>query len=147
MTYYIDPTNEIFGFDDTQKNLIPSDAVAIPNKYTPDQYAFLSLTGGKIVFDSAAYNAATQTNTIAQYNLAAQNQLDSIAISWGYDNMISAVSYAKSNNTQYSAEGTALSDWRDALWSKAYTIEAGTLPATVNDFLAQLPVAPVRPTI
>ena len=61
--------------------------------------------------------------------------------------MISAVSYAKSNNTQYSAEGTALSDWRDALWSKAYTIEAGTLPATVNDFLAQLPVAPVRPTI
>ena len=68
MTYYIDPTNEIFGFDDTQKNLIPSDAVAIPNKYTPDQYAFLSLTGGKIVFESAAYNAATQTNTIAQSN-------------------------------------------------------------------------------
>lgn len=137
----------VYGFDDNQSQFVPKNAVLISAVYTPDQFPFLTLSNGNIVFDESNYNKFSYSNTIATYNAAAQNLLDTTAQSWGYDNIISAVSYMTSNSPQYSADGTALSNWRDAVWTKAYTIEAGTLPATVNDFLVQLPAAPARPII
>lgn len=50
-----------------------------------------------------------------------QNHLDQIAFSKGYDNMISACSYAGSVNP-FQAEGIALLNWRSDCWVAAIQI-------------------------
>ncbi|MES2587022.1 MAG: hypothetical protein V4536_08895 [Pseudomonadota bacterium] len=92
-----------------------------------------------------------QAQTIATYQSAAQNLLDSVAKSWGYDSVVSAASYASSTNAQFKAEALALITWRDEVWGSAYallaSIEGGkkSAPKSVDDFLAGLPLAPDRP--
>ena len=61
--------------------------------------------------------------------------------------MTVAVSYAASTNSQFKAEAEALIAWRDTYWTQAYTIEAGTLPATAEAFVALLPEAHSKPVI
>ena len=147
MKNYINKTNQIFGFDETQKELITKDMVLIPEEYTSDQYAFLTLINESIVFDSASYNAAKQKNVISQFETAAQKNLDLFANSWGYDSLAIAASYANSTNPQFKAEAEALIAWRDNYWTEAYTIEIGALPNTVEGFLAMLPTAPTKPIL
>ena len=84
---------------------------------------------------------------IVLYELAAQANLDLVAKSWGYSSLVSAASYANSTNAQFEADAKALISWRDNYWTEAYTIEAGTLPANAEDFVAMLPVAPTKPVI
>jgi hypothetical protein len=94
----------------------------------------------------------TQAQLTAQYEAKAQSNLDSLAQSWGYDNIVSAVSYANSTVAQYKADALALIAWRDATWQEAESLDAqiaaGTaqVPATVAAFVALLPAAPTRPT-
>ena len=90
--------------------------------------------------------APTQAQIIASYESAAQNNLDTIAQSWGYNSIVSAISYLNSTNAQYKAEATALNEWRDAYWAEAYILEAETLPSTAAEFVAALPAAPSKPT-
>lgn len=100
---------------------------------------------------SSPTQAAVLSEAKTAYETAAQAKLDALAQSWGYDNIISAASYAASAVPRFKAEADALIAWRDALWTAAYAIEAavvaGTqqLPATAEAFLALLPSAPVRP--
>jgi len=147
MQNYITSNNQIYGFSEDQSSLIPQDAIEIPNSYTPDQYPYLSLVNGKIVFDSAKFNQEHQAQTIAFFNEATQTYLNATAQSWDYDSILSAVTYVNSNNAQFSAEGTALSNWRDAVWVKAFEIEAGLLPATTQEFLLLLPPPPAKPVV
>jgi len=65
MNYYIDINNKIWGFDDSQKDLIPSDSVEIPSIYTPNQFPYLSLIDGVVIFDSNAYNSAIESEKLA----------------------------------------------------------------------------------
>jgi len=147
MNHYITPDNQIYGFDDDQKSLIPVDAIEIPSIYTFAQYPFLSVVKGEIKFDSSAYNIANKAQTIALYENAAQTNLDSVAKSWGYDSLVSAVSYINSTNPQFKADAEALIEWRDSYWMEAYTIKAGNLPSTADAFVAMLPVAPTKPVV
>lgn len=146
MNHYINNTNQIFGFEDDQKSLIPKDVVLIPENFTIDQYPYLTLEKGNINFNSSAFNENYKKNLIVKYELIAQENLDAIAQSWGYSSIVSAASYANSTNAQFKAEAEALIAWRDTYWTQAYTIEAGTLPATAEAFVAELPAAPIKPT-
>jgi len=61
----------------------------------------------------------------------------------GYDNIVSACSYATSAGT-FGAEGQSFVDWRDAVWTMAFTIQqevlAGTrAEPTVDEVLALMP--------
>lgn len=82
-----------------------------------------------------------------------QQILDSAAQSWGYDNVVSAVSYLSSASPKFRAEAQAMLEWRDQIWSWAETLEVDvqngikTLPATMADFLAQMPPMPARPNV
>jgi hypothetical protein len=81
-----------------------------------------------------------------EYEFAIQNHLDEAAQSHGYDNILSACSYAGFTNA-YQAEGIAFGQWRAACWRYAYdqlaAIQAGTrTQPTVDELLAELPVAP-----
>ena len=147
MKNYITPENKIYGFDDTQTDIIPADAVLIPETYTTSQYPFLSLVKGEIQFDEASYNTKIHAETIANYNFAAQVNLDQVAQSWGYNSFDTPASYANSTNAQFKADAEALIKWRDIYWLQAYTIEAGTLPTSAEIFVNMLPVAPIKPVI
>src|SRR5690242_8980331 len=75
--------------------------------------------------------APTTAQVIAQGELALQNALDAVAQSWGYDNLISAASYANSTVPQFKAEAEVLISWRDQTWlwggTQRAMIEAGTI--------------------
>lgn len=43
--------------------------------------------------------------------------LNDMAVKYGYDNIISAVSYQNSSVEKYSLEGKAFSEWRDNVWN------------------------------
>ena len=148
--YYSKSAN---GFFDSEVNpsIVPSDAKEISAQIRNDLLAVLA-TGKVLASDKSGLPIAvdpTYTNDqiIAQYNNAAQVNLDKVAKSWGYDSLVSAASYSGSSNPQFKAEAEALINWRDNYWSEAYTIEAGTLPATSDAFLALLPAAPTKPVI
>lgn len=148
--FYSKTTNTFY--DPAINTYIPEDAVEI----TREEYETLqsnAAQGKFIVFDKDGYpiNSApykpSKAETIVLYEAAAQLNLDTVAKEWGYNNMTVAVSYAASTNPQYAADAAALIGWRDSYWAKAYTIEAGTLPATAEAFVAKLPAAPVKPVI
>lgn len=89
----------------------------------------------------AATQAALEPTIIA----AVQSLLDTTAQSKGYDNIISACSYAAQAVGQpFQAEGAAFLAWRSAVWSTAYSmlaqVSAGTLSMpTVAQSLALIP--------
>lgn len=75
---------------------------------------------------------------------AIQNRLDDYAVSKGYNDILSAVSYAGSTHPVFGPQGIAARDWRDACWSKGLEIlsqvEARTIPCpTEDELVAALP--------
>ena len=67
---------------------------------------------------------------------------------WGYDNVISAASYAASTNKQYAADAAALIGWRDEVWAWATpqfpNVTAGETP---ESFMATMPAQPEQPKV
>jgi hypothetical protein len=93
-------------------------------------------------------SAPTQANTIEIISRQIGEILNQGAKEWGYDSIVSAVSYASSTNFQYAADSKALSDWRDAVWSWAIalfpSVVAGQDPV---DFLKNIPKQPTQPVV
>ena len=56
MNHYVTPDNKKYGFDDTQTNLIPADAVLIPDTIPIDQVQFVELIDGVPVVNQVQYN-------------------------------------------------------------------------------------------
>jgi hypothetical protein len=134
MKYFQNPDNQqVFAYDETDETQLELINQAIDNSWK-DVSSLHPLKPSK-------------NQIIAQYEFAAQINLDKVAQSWGYDSLVSAASYSGSSNPQFKAEAEALINWRDNYWSEAYTIETGTLPATADAFLALLPKAPIKPVI
>ena len=73
-----------------------------------------------------------------------QSYLDSSVQSKGYDNILSACTYATSTVPKFQVEGQAAVEFRDAVWSKCYEIfdevQAGTrgIP-TEQELIQELP--------
>lgn len=85
---------------------------------------------------------------IACFVRYAQDHLDATAHAWGYDDIRSACSYVGDPYPRFHAEGTALRNWRSAVW--AYLDAASTQPLpdplpTMEEFSALLPAIPQRP--
>lgn len=63
---------------------------------------------------------------------------------YGYDNIVSACSYAGSSIPQFNREGRAFSLWRDLLWAKCFemaaTAESSGVWPSPEDAVTQLPV-------
>lgn len=75
-------------------------------------------------------------------NNAVTSTLNDLSRSWGYTNGIdNATTWATSKNSQFAAEGSALSTYRDLVWDWVASQPAGTTNTT------SMPVAPARPTI
>ena len=70
MKHYITPDNKTWGFDDTQMDLVPLNAILIPSTYTLDEYPYLTLIDDVISFNQTQYDADIQ---IAQSFIAQKN--------------------------------------------------------------------------
>lgn len=80
-----------------------------------------------------------------QLEQSCQSHLDTFAQTKGYNDILSASSYANSSNSVYKLEGTYAADARDATWSKFYIIlsevQANTRPpiGCFADIVPELP--------
>jgi hypothetical protein len=78
-----------------------------------------------------------------RYETAVQDHIDTAARTAGYDNALSACSYAAYPNT-YQADGQSFIVWRSACWEYCYAqlalVQAGTrgMP-TIEELIAELP--------
>jgi hypothetical protein len=72
---------------------------------------------------------------------AIERWLDQTAQSLGYNNLVTAVSYAGSSIELWQRQAQALAAWRDAVWQAAITLLAAPeqLPASEAALLARLP--------
>lgn len=139
-SYSINGSGSIVRNDDA---IIPSDPL------NSDYAAYLAwTTAGGIATQPPS---PTLADFVAQASIALQQKVDGLAQSWGYDNVVSAASYANSTSARFKAEALALIGWRDAVWawaeSQQAAITAGTapMPANVAAFVALMPAAPSRP--
>jgi hypothetical protein len=78
------------------------------------------------------------------YEKAVQAHLDAGAQAAGYDNVLSACSYAGYANP-FQVEGQSFTAWRGTVWEYCYTqlalVQAGTrTEPTVDELIAELPV-------
>lgn len=76
---------------------------------------------------------------------AVQTLLDSEAVAHGYDNIVSAVSYANSGHPVFGPEGQAFLSWRDECWQKLFDVMntafgSGAPAPTEAEVVAAMPV-------
>lgn len=86
-------------------------------------------------------NAPAQLQQSMQYSqisAVVQKHLDDTAISMGYDDIKSAISYIGCPNTTYSSEGTTLRNWRSDVWTYVNS-DAAKSNTTIEELVAALP--------
>lgn len=81
---------------------------------------------------------------VAEFEAGVQSHLDGEAQAKGYDNIISACSYAAAPNP-FQAEAVSFVTWRGDVWAYCYQelakVQAGTRPMpTIEQIIAELPV-------
>lgn len=135
MKYYKNPTNQqVFGYDETnpaQQTLITQ---AIANGWT-------DITGS---WPPAETLAQTQSRLSGVLTSA----INEGAQSWGYDDIVSAVSYVTSTVPQYVADANALTKWRDEVWAWAIpALNSVIAGETAGQFLAGMPAQPTKPIV
>lgn len=130
MKYYKDINNKLHALDNIEfLHLLPEGCTEI----TEEDFAAMS-----------APPPPTTEQIIAGFTYAIQQRLDDFAKTRGYDNILSAATYATSTVAKFATEGQYAVDARDATWAKCYEIlavvEAGTRPVpTLDELLAELP--------
>jgi hypothetical protein len=89
-----------------------------------------------------------KADTIAIITREIGSILDQGAKAWGYDSIVSAVSYSASTNFQYAADARALIEWRDAVWQWAIPLLDNVVAGQdVSAFLADIPQQPNQPVV
>ena len=130
MKFYKDTENKLHVLDNVEfLHLLPEGCIEI----TEEDFAAMS-----------APPPPTTEQIIAGFTYAIQQRLDDFAKTRGYDNILSAATYATSTVAKFATEGQYAVDARDATWAKCYEIlavvEAGTRPVpTLDELLAELP--------
>lgn len=87
----------------------------------------------------------TEAQIVAAYMAAVQQHMDARAVAFGYDNLISVITYAEEPAVaRYQAEGQAFRAWRSACWfaceQMLASVKAGERsPPTPGELLAELP--------
>ena len=90
--------------------------------------------------------------TEADYTQAVQDALDAKAKAFGYDGILSAVTYADDPTVPlFQHQGQALRAWRSQVWASCYAtlaaVQAGTqTQPTIAELVASLPIVTVPTT-
>lgn len=84
------------------------------------------------------------------FRSAIQSHLDSVAQSYGYDGIATAVTYAEEPSVpKFQAEGQAFRAWRSVVWDYSYAelakFDAGLRPEpSIEEFILELPVLEIQ---
>jgi hypothetical protein len=156
-THYVllDATQDtIVGTGYSPDGKLPPNAIACTQEIVRDEtgYSGYTVVNRQLVPPTPdAALAISRARGFKAYEKATQRNLDNFALSWGYDDLNSAASYANSTWPKFKAEAAALIAWRDATWQDVEIyearIKAGTTPAptTPAEFVALMPAPPARP--
>lgn len=92
----------------------------------------------------AASNSTPEQLEAARVALVIQDLLDSTARGYGFDSILSAVSYLNDRNPEFSSNARKLFDWRSRVWTTAAQIKTKILSGEIQqptdeEFLAMLP--------
>ena len=113
------------------ENTAPSDAIKIAGDEN----------GNLILIDKSA------SKTVLLIERAIQSKLDEGARAWGYFDIVTAISYISSTNSQYVADAQTLIAWRDSVWAWAIpllnNIQGGE---DIITFLQSMPAQPQQPS-
>jgi hypothetical protein len=132
MRYFKDKTNQVHGFDETIEFFTTLIEKAITDGWE-------ELTGSYPLLETLE---ATQERLSASLTSA----INDGAKQWGYDDIVSAISYLTSTVPQYTAEAKALNQWRDEVWAWAIpALKNANAGETAGQFLATMPELPPRP--
>lgn len=131
MPYYKDAAAEVYWLDDAEfEHLIPADCIQISEA------------------EADALRKPSPERIAEQYEVAAQAHLEATAHAWGYDSVLSLVSYVGDPNPQFNADAVAFRAWRSEFWNTANAVKnGGGKPSTVAEFLSLLPAAPEKPVM
>ncbi|MGN6518670.1 MAG: hypothetical protein ACTHK2_04510 [Dokdonella sp.] len=145
MTTFFAPSTGGFYSSDLHGDNVPQDAVEIDDALRLQLLA-AQAQGQRIVAGAGGVPVAedppapTHDQQVAALKRAVQAQLDSVAQAHGYDDIVSAASYAGiSAVPAYQAEGAAMAAWRSNVWAAAFAALAGDPLPTQNALLGALP--------
>lgn len=118
-----------------------SDNVFIGQEYIDGIFIQPIKTSTEAPFDPSVLTMEDKQEII---EIEIQKYLDAKAVEYGYDNILSACSYAGAPNP-FQAEGQAFVAWRGNVWAKAYEILQDVLlevrvEPTPEELMAELPV-------
>lgn len=82
--------------------------------------------------------------TESDYTAAIKQRLRDVAIGRGYDDEITLMTYAMSNETSWRAEAEAFAQWRDSVWASVFAIYADVQSGarqqpTVEELINEIP--------
>lgn len=112
--------------------------------YGPNQDSYSpTITSGQSVVLSDNLPIPTFEQRKKVLDGAVQNYMDEEAKRMGYDNLLSACSYASTPNA-FQQEGISFLNWRSACWNYCYNLLAQvvagtTVEPTAEQLIAQLP--------
>lgn len=149
MKYYYVPTLKTFMIEGIHPN-IPSGSIALTETEYKDLFheindnrKVVEIIGGKIALKEPVISVET---ILAEMEIGLQNHLDSVAKGFGYDNIMSAISYADEPSVpKFQREGMAFRKWRSLFWVAANQHKSSVLegdiqpPATIDDLIEILP--------
>jgi len=82
MKHYITPDNQLYGFDNTQTDLIPPDAIEIPDTITTEQISYVDFNNGNPIFNQEKYDIDNQKKLLQQdLKNSALNKLKTLGLS------------------------------------------------------------------
>lgn len=94
--------------------------------------------------------AVSEAQIVAAYMAVVQRHMDAHAVTFGYDNLVSVISYAEEPSVpRYQDEGKAFRAWRSLCWLRCEEVlgevRAGERPAPTDDeLISLLPEAPIK---
>lgn len=132
MRYFKDSANKYYGYDENVPSQLP--------------YIQKAIKAGWEEVTGSYPPPETKQHTQERLSASLTSAINDGAKEWGYDDIVSAVSYIASTNPQYAAEGQALNKWRDDVWEWAIpALDSVTPGETAGQFLADMPELPPRP--
>ena len=135
MRYFKDTTGQVHGYDETN----PTFFEPLIDKAIADKW--IEVTG-------AWPPTETMQQTQDRLSASLTSAINDGAKQWGYDDIVSAVSYTTSTNKQYAADAAALIGWRDEVWAWGIPALATVTPGeTTGQFLATMPAQPEQPKV
>lgn len=114
-------------------------------EFTPEQFAQFQAQYDAILAQEKLENQPPAPDPVAGFTNAVQAYMDAKAREKGYDNLLSAVTYAEEPTVvKFQNEGKAFRAWRSLVWAKCYAIleeiQNGRPVPTTEQVIAELPV-------